>query len=95
MTTPSNKPAPHQSNDKDRSTLESLGDAYRELAPYLNIGYFFLAAIALFAGIGYYIDRSRGGGSFYTVLGAVLGVVTGFYNFIKTVSGAPDKDREK
>lgn len=93
MTTPSNKPAPR--NPKDRSTLESLGDAYREMAPYLNIGYFFLAAIALFAGIGYYIDRSQGGGSFYTVLGAVLGVVTGFYNFIKTVSGAADKDREK
>lgn len=84
-----------QGSDKPRRkpTLQSLANAYREIGPYLNIGYFFVAAIGFLAFMGHLIDNHWGIHPWGIVSGAVLGVIVGFYNFIKTVSGASGSKR--
>lgn len=71
-----------------KSTFQSLARAYREIGPYLNIGYFFIAAIGLLAFIGHLVDNHWGTHPRGVAVGAILGVIVGFYNFIKTVAGA-------
>ena len=78
-----------------RSSLgSSLSEAYRDISPYLNISYFFLAAIGLFAWIGHYLDGRWGSKPWGIIGGAVLGVIVGFYNFIKTVSRSSEKNKK-
>jgi F0F1-type ATP synthase assembly protein I len=80
---------------RKKSSLESFSEAYREISPYLNISYFFLAAIGLLAWIGYHLDKLWGSSPWGLVGGAILGIVIGFYNFFKTVSGSFDKKKQK
>lgn len=76
-----------------KSTLQSLANAYREIGPYLNIGYYFIAAIGFLAFIGHLIDKHWGIHPWGIASGAILGVIVGFYNFIKTVSGSSGSKR--
>lgn len=90
----------HPKNDDSKkrsetsSTLDSLSAAYRKLAPYLNIGYFFGASVTVMTLLGYYLDRKLQTDPWLTVSGAVLGIGMGFYNFFKTVFNLEKKDRE-
>lgn len=77
-----NKPPAPETPSKG---LNSLAEAYRKLAPYLNIGYVMAASIALFTWLGYFLDKRWQTFPWLTITGAVLGIVTGFYNFFKTV----------
>jgi F0F1-type ATP synthase assembly protein I len=76
---------------KSISTLSSLSDTYRKLSPYFNIGYVFAASVALLTFLGYYLDQKLGTNPWLTLVGAILGISTGFYNFFKTVSGSNEK----
>ncbi len=76
-----------------KSTFQSLANAYREIGPYLNIGYFFIAAIGLLAFIGHLVDNHWELHPWGIVSGAILGVIVGFYNFIKTVAGSSGSKR--
>jgi F0F1-type ATP synthase assembly protein I len=80
---------------RKKSSLESLSEAYREISPYLNISYFFIAAIGLLAWIGHRLDKLWESEPWGLVCGAVLGVILGFYNFFKTVAGSSDKKKQK
>lgn len=82
---PGKKPSP-------QNTIESLADAYRKMGPYLNIGYFFVAAVGLMTFLGWYLDNKWGTRPWLTVAGALLGIGAGFYNFFKTVMGSEDED---
>ncbi len=68
-------------------SLESLSDAYRKMAPYLNIGYVMTASVVLFTFLGYYLDKHWETRPWLTVAGATVGVVVGFYQFFKIVLG--------
>lgn len=74
------------------STFSSLSEAYRKLAPYLNIGYFFGASVTVMTLLGYYLDKKWQTDPWLTVCGAVLGIGMGFYNFFKTVFNLEKKD---
>lgn len=74
------------------STLSSLSEAYRKLAPYLNIGYFFGASVTVMTLAGYFLDKRWQTDPWLTVFGAVLGIGMGFYNFFKTVLNLEKKD---
>jgi F0F1-type ATP synthase assembly protein I len=74
------------------STFSSLSEAYRKLAPYLNIGYFFAASVTGMTLLGYYLDKKWQTDPWLTVCGAVLGIGLGFYNFFKTVFNLEKKD---
>ncbi len=91
---------PSKSKQKEKKSFDpSLGatfaDTLREIGPYMNMGFFFLAAIGLFTLIGYEIDQWLGGDPYYIRIGAILGVVIGMYNFFKTVLSKPDDKSEK
>lgn len=75
-------------------TLSSLSEAYRKLAPYLNIGYFFGISVSGLTLLGYYLDRKWQTDPWLTLVGAVLGIGMGFYNLIKTVFALDNKDKE-
>ncbi len=75
--------------------FDSLAQAYRKLAPYLNIGYVFAASIALLTWLGYVLDKKWGTSPWLTLTGALLGVATGFYNFFKTVFWLQKRNNEK
>ena len=81
---------PHRKS-KSNSTLSSLSDTYRKLSPYFNIGYVFAASVALLTFLGYYLDQRWGTNPWLTLIGAILGIFTGFYNFFRTVWGLSEK----
>ena len=88
------KPEPQDSHSSTSSSpAKQLATAYRELAPYLNIGYFFIAAIALLAWIGYQVDAHWNTKPWGIAVGAILGVVVGFYNFFRTVLNGSRDDQ--
>ena len=81
--------SPHKNLNKDarknfENNSESLGNVYRRLAPYLNIGYVWAASVIIFTLLGIYLDKHWSTKPWFTLLGAILGIVAGFYNFIKT-----------
>ncbi len=77
---------------KPDKSLESLADAYRKLSPYLNIGYVWAISVIAFTLLGRYLDRVLGTHPWLTVAGAVIGIVAGFYHFIKTVLHEEEKN---
>ncbi len=79
-------------NSTKNSTLSSLSDAYRKLAPYLNIGYFFAASVTLLTLLGYYLDQKWQTDPWLTLCGSILGIGMGFYNFFRTVFSADQKN---
>ncbi len=87
------KSEPEAGKPRGKSTFQSLANAYREIGPYLNIGYFFVAAIGLLAFLGHLVDNHWGLHPRGIVVGAILGVIVGFYNFIKTVAGSSGSKR--
>jgi F0F1-type ATP synthase assembly protein I len=80
-----------ENNTSKDSTLSSLSDAYRKLAPYLNIGYFFAVSVTLFTLLGYYLDKKWQTDPWLTLCGAILGIGMGFYNFFRTVLSIDQK----
>jgi F0F1-type ATP synthase assembly protein I len=70
---------------KEENSAASLARAYRDAAPYLNIGWHFLASILLGVWAGYELDQKFDTGAVYTLLGAFLGLAVGFLNLYKIV----------
>jgi len=92
MKTKNKKPETEKHSQK--SSPKPLTEVYREIAPYLNISSFFLAAIILFAWIGYRLDKVWDSEPWGLVFGAIIGIVVGFYNFFRTVSRPPDRTKK-
>ena len=61
---------------------------------YSTLGIEFVAAVAGFALVGFWIDRHYETKPWGLLIGAVLGIVGGMYNFIRTALAA-FKDLEK
>ncbi len=81
--------------DSGKSTLESLSRAYRQLGPYLNLGYFFVIAIGGLTYLGSYLDRTWGTQPWLTVAGAVLGITTSFYYLFRIVLKSEKEDQNQ
>lgn len=81
-TNPNKENSPEKNNSKHP---ENLVEVYRKLAPYLNVGVVWMASVLLFTWIGLTFDKKWETKPWLTLVGAILGIVTGFYHFIKTV----------
>ena len=68
--------------DKD---LNNTSGIYKEVGPYLGMGFQLAATVALLVYIGIWLDRKTGKDPLFTLIFAFLGVGTGLYNFIRTV----------
>jgi len=67
---------------------------YRDVAPYLGLGFQLAATIVLMVFLGDWLDKKYETTPLYTIIFAVLGVFTGLYNLIKTVLRAGKKKEE-
>lgn len=72
----------------ERSASENLGEAYRKASPYLGASTSLVGAVAGFTLVGWWIDRKVGTRTpWFTLAGALLGMVGGFVSFFHQVLG--------
>lgn len=62
-----------------------LVKTYRDVAPYLGLGFQLAATIVITVFIGDWLDKKYETTPLYTIIFAVFGVFAGLYNLIKTV----------
>jgi len=83
--TPLKKNQNNSQNNK-RTQIESFAQSYRKFGPYLNIGLVWAISVLFFTWIGIKLDDYWGIKPWLTTAGAIFGIITGFYHFIKTVT---------
>ena len=72
------------SEKRKESTASQLAKAYRDAAPYLNIGWFFLISILLFLWLGKKLDEYFLTEPLFLLTGTLLGFLLGFVNLYRT-----------
>lgn len=78
--------------ESEEKGLSSLAEGYRKAAPYMGASTTLVAAVGVFTGVGIWVDRKVGTEvPWFTILGAVLGMVGGFISFFKQVLGSSRK----
>lgn len=82
---PEPAPSPETPAQKERQR--------RLLAQALTLGTQLAAGMAVFAGLGIYIDKRRGGGQAGTLAGIFLGLFYGGYEVWKLVRSLNENDR--
>jgi F0F1-type ATP synthase assembly protein I len=70
---------PEDKNSKNTSGI------YKEVGPYMGMGFQLAATVALLIFIGIWLDKRTGKDPLFTIIFAFLGISVGLYNFIKTV----------
>ena len=80
-------------DNKDKN-ISSIAEGYRKIAPYMNIGLVWAIAVILFTYIGLQLDQKLNSRPWFTLAGAIFGITTGFYHFIKTVISQEKKDHQ-
>ncbi len=67
----------------------SLGEAYRKAAPYMSAATSLVVAVAGMTLLGVWVDRKVGNTQtpWFTLLGALLGMIGGFVSFFRQVLG--------
>lgn len=83
-------------DERERGTedkgLSSLAEGYRKAAPFMGASTTLVAAVGVFTALGIWVDRKVGTEvPWFTILGAVLGMVGGFISFFKVVLGSSRK----
>jgi F0F1-type ATP synthase assembly protein I len=69
-------------------TSESIGEAYRKAAPYMGAATSLVVAVAGLTLLGFWIDgKMRNTTPWFTLVGALLGIVGGFVSFFRQVLG--------
>ena len=79
------------SPEPDPSSREEI---IRRAGPYLGIGSTFLASVGFCTIGGWWLDGWLGTAPWLTVVGALTGVASGFYLFIKIVLAAKNENRD-
>ncbi|MDQ1265518.1 MAG: synthase protein [Bacteroidota bacterium] len=72
---------------KKKLELKTLLDrgAYKEVAPFLSLGWQLIIPILLGFFAGRWLDGSYGTAPLWTLILAFIGIVIGFYNFFRIV----------
>jgi ATP synthase protein I len=82
---------PDPDDDKRREReegLSNLAEAYRKTAPYVAASTQLVAAVGVFAYLGWWLDKKLGHEvPWLLMVGAAVGMVGGFLSFFKTVLG--------
>jgi ATP synthase protein I len=72
-------------DNKEDKDLKNTSNIYKEVGPYLGIGFQLAATVALMVFIGIWLDKKTGQDPLFTLIFSFLGVGAGLYNFIRTV----------
>jgi F0F1-type ATP synthase assembly protein I len=85
-------PGDRERGSREDQKLSSLAEGYRKAAPYLGASTSLVAAVGVFMGLGYWLDKKLGNRvPWLTMLGALVGMTGGFISFFKTVLGKGSK----
>jgi predicted F0F1-ATPase subunit len=68
---------------------------YRELAPYLNLGWQLAITIGLGSLIGWLIDNKYHSTPTWLIICSLIGVAVGMYTFLKTVLAIDNKKKKE
>jgi ATP synthase protein I len=77
--------------DKDQKNTAGI---YREVGPYLGMGFQLAATVAILVYVGIWLDRKTGKEPLFTLIFAFLGIGAGLYNFIRTVMNLSKKSEK-
>ncbi|HUI31770.1 MAG TPA: AtpZ/AtpI family protein [Candidatus Acidoferrales bacterium] len=81
---------------KKKQTLgESLGEAYRQLAPFMGLGTELAASVAGMLLIGFFLDKHFNTYPWLLLTGAAAGLIGGFFNFIREVQKLSKSDTKR
>ena len=82
------RPGGEERDERGERSPESLGEAYRKASPYMSAATSLVGAVAGFTLLGYWIDGKVGDRTpWFTLGGALLGMVGGFVSFFRQVLG--------
>jgi ATP synthase protein I len=70
---------------KKKSFGESLGETYRQLGPYMGLGTELAASVVGMLLVGYFLDQHFNTSPWLLLIGALVGMIGGFYNFFREV----------
>lgn len=70
---------------KKEGAFRGIGRAVKEMAPYSGLGLQLAITVVIFWFIGKLIDDHYGTAPLWMIVGAMLGIIVGMYNFIKAV----------
>ncbi len=80
------RPGDHQG--RKRGDNSGVGEAYRKAAPYMSAATSLAGAVAGLTLLGHWIDGKMGNGTpWFTLGGALIGMVAGFVSFFRQVLG--------
>lgn len=74
--------------------LSGLGKSLKEVGPYLGIGVQLAATIVLMVLIGNWLDKKFEHKFLFTLIFGVLGIISGMYNLLKSLSYLERKKKE-
>ena len=80
-------PGDRERGTEDEKGLSSLAEGYRKGSPYIAASTSLVAAVAVFMGLGYWLDKRLGTSPWLFLVGAMFGLGAGFLQFYKTVAG--------
>ena len=78
----------------ENKDLKNTSNIYKEVGPYIGMGFQLAVTVALMVFIGIWLDKKTGHDTLFTIIFSFLGIGAGLFNFIKTVSDLskkPDK----
>lgn len=85
-------PGDRRRGTQEKEGLSGLAEGYRKATPYLGASTSLVAAVAVFLGLGYWLDKKLGNEvPWLTMLGALVGMTGGFISFFRTVLGTRNK----
>ena len=85
-------PGDREREGQEPKGLSNLASGYQKAAPYMAASTSLVAAVGVFLGLGYWLDKKLGNRvPWLTMLGALVGMTAGFISFFKTVLGTRSK----
>lgn len=85
---PAHNPPPRPGTAGNRNAAPQRG-----VGAALSLGTTMAAGMIVCAALGWWIDKRRGGGAFWTVCGLLLGFATGIYEAWKAIRQLNDAER--
>jgi len=75
--------------------LNELGKTFKEVGPYLSIGVQLAATIILMVLIGSWLDDRYDKDYLFTIIFAILGILSGMYNLFRTLNNLEKRKKIK
>jgi F0F1-type ATP synthase assembly protein I len=78
---------------KRKELFPGLGQVYRDVAPYLTLGFQLAAAVIVFFLAGWWLDGRYGTSPTFQLVGVAVGAVGGMIKFFRTISTLGKQDK--